>query len=222
MNWRGRLEAVRAEKSGKGQSSEPTKPTEPPFVSFVSEQNGPFVEKIASNGDHLDNHDTQGDETGLRRRLLRLAESDGRPLAIVHRLHAEDLGACEGLDDNALLTYLRLLERSERIAAGQQPPELTQPAHCDGCGPVWLHEGAPARVRACAWCFRRKAGKAIPRPPVACGSCEHYKPDPINPTGGAGDCSLSLSARWPNARHVCPGHSPGAAAEKQSKESTTT
>lgn len=208
MNWRGRLEAVRAEKSGKRQSGEPTKPTEPAFVSFVSEQTRRSCEKSVSNDEPRPSVDARIGDIDMRGRLHRLAEKDGRPLAIVHRLHAEDLAACEGLDDNALRTYLRLLERSERIATGQQPPELIQAAHCDGCGPVWLHEGAPERVRACAWCFRRKAGKAIPRPPVACGSCAHFMPDPINPTGGAGDCSLSLSARWPNARHVCPGHSP--------------
>lgn len=220
MNWRGRLEAVRAKKSGKGQSSEPTKPTEPAFVSFVSEQNRLSREKSASNEEPKPSVDARSDDIDLRGRLHRLAEKDGRPLAIVHRLHAEDLAACEALDDTALRAYLRLLERSESIASGQQPPELTQPAHCDGCGPVWLHEGVPARVRACAWCFRRRAGKAIPRPSVACGTCAHYKPDSINPTGGAGDCSLGLSARRPNARHVCPGHCPRATAEKESKEST--
>lgn len=208
MNWRSRLDAVRAERSAKGPSGELTKQTKPPSVSFVSKQDGHSTKKNASNSDPQHREEALSEGLDMRGRLLRLAECDGRPLAIVHRLHAADVAACHRLGDDVLLAYLRLLERSERIAAGQQPPELIRPGHCDGCGPVWLHEGAPARVRACAWCFRRKAGKAIPRPPIACGNCAHYKPDQINPTGGAGDCSLRLSARWPNARHVCPGHSP--------------
>ena len=97
MNWRGRLEAVRAEKSGKRLSSEQTKPTEPAFVSFVSEQNRRSCEKSASSDEPRSSVDARSHDIDMRGRLHRLAEKDGRPLAIVHRLHAEDLGACEGL-----------------------------------------------------------------------------------------------------------------------------
>lgn len=212
MNWRSRLAEARQEKTGKGSSNELTKLTEPPFVSFVSESPSHFTKKTAPPCEP-----PGSDDADMRGRLLRLAECDGRPLAEVHRLHAADVTACHGLSDDVLRAYLGLLERSEHIAAGRQPPELTKPPHCERCGPVWLHEGAPARVKGCAWCFRRKAGKAIPRPSVACGNCAQYKPNPINPTGGAGDCSIGLSARWPNARHICPGHSPTDGAQRNGR-----
>lgn len=48
--------------------------------------------------------------------------------------------------------------------AGEVPDGYTKPCHCAGCGPVLLWPGCPDRVRACPWCFRRKAGKTIPRP----------------------------------------------------------
>ncbi len=74
-----------------------------------------------------------------------------------------DWAAIEG-DANALealalaLTIRRLRDRGER------PADYVQPATCGGCGPVWLWPGAPARVRACPWCFNRATGTPIPRP----------------------------------------------------------
>jgi hypothetical protein len=66
----------------------------------------------------------------------------------------------EALDAFALAVSIR--RQRER---GDRPALYTQPAHCAGCGPVWLWEGAPAHLIACPWCFNRVAGKPIPRPP---------------------------------------------------------
>lgn len=142
-----------------------------------------------------------------RAHLLNLAEREGVAPAVVHRLGAEDLVACIGLPDDALRTYLRALDRGAVMDRGIAPERYTQAAHCDGCGPVWLWQGAPARVLACPWCFRRKAGKALPRPKVRCGDCRHYRPDPLNPQAGMGSCALGAArAYWPMKRHRCAEH----------------
>ena len=57
-----------------------------------------------------------------------------------------------------LLTIRALRERGER------PGHYTRASTCAACGPVWLWEGAPARVLGCPWCFNRVAGRPIPRP----------------------------------------------------------
>lgn len=96
--------------------------------------------------------------------LLRAAEREGLPEGLVHRLPIEDIAACAGLSGETLSAYVRALDRGERMDAGEVPPGFTAPRYCDGCGPVWLWRGAPLRVEACPWCYRRKAGKKIPRP----------------------------------------------------------
>jgi hypothetical protein len=67
------------------------------------------------------------------------------------------------------VAYLRALHRGADMDAGIVPASYTQAAHCDGCGPVWLWPEAPSRLIACPWCFRRKAGRPIPRPPASRG-----------------------------------------------------
>jgi hypothetical protein len=54
----------------------------------------------------------------------------------------------------------------ERMDKGLPPLEWGEPVarSCEGCGPVLLWAGCPDVVKACPWCFRRKAGKAIARP----------------------------------------------------------
>ena len=147
---------------------------------------------------------SQGCEPEIRARLLRLAESEGVDAAHVHRMHADDVTACAGQSDPTLKAYLRALVLGAGMDAGQVPPGWTTAAHCEGCGPVWLWPDA-ARVRACPWCFRRKAGKRIPRPPVQCGYCDQYVPDPLNPEAGMGGCRLGDGrARWPMQAHRCP------------------
>lgn len=56
--------------------------------------------------------------------------------------------------------------RTDLLDAGRWPPEYTQPATCSGCGPVVLKPGAPNKVAFCPWCFRRRAGKPVPRSPA--------------------------------------------------------
>ena len=100
----------------------------------------------------------------MRAHMLALAEAEGRPAAIVQRLDADDLAACHGWPVDVLRAYLLALDWGATMDAGRTPPGYTMPASCRGCGPVWLWPGAPAHVIACPWCFRRNAGKAIPRP----------------------------------------------------------
>lgn len=159
--------------------------------------------------DSQDSQDSQGGAPVIRAHLLALAADEYRSADLVHRLGVEDVAACAGLSDEALRTYLRVLERQAIMDRGLVPEGFTQEAHCHGCGPVWLWPESPARVAACPWCFRRKAGKPLPRPPVTCGSCRHYLPDPINPAAGAGSCALGPGrALWPMAHHPCVEHRP--------------
>lgn len=73
MNWRGRLEARRAELVGESPSRILTEPTKAPFGSFGS---------------------TQDDHSGnIRARLLALAEAEGLPPGLVTDMAADDLAA---------------------------------------------------------------------------------------------------------------------------------
>lgn len=151
-----------------------------------------------------ESQESQGVEPEIRAHLLHLAEAEGVDAANVHRLTGEDVAACEGLDDSGLRAYLRALVKSARMDAGMVPADYTHAVQCDGCGPVWLWAEAPERVKACPWCFRRKAGKRIPRPQVTCGGCRHYLADPLNPEAGMGGCALGPGrAYWPMMRHTC-------------------
>jgi hypothetical protein len=109
---------------------------------------------------------SENEYTQLRARLLSIAGDDRRPQELVHRLPADDLTACAGCTDSELLGYLRALDTSACMDIGAIPPGYSQAATCAGCGPVWLWPGVPAHVLACPWCFRRHAGKTIPRPPA--------------------------------------------------------
>lgn len=156
-----------------------------------------------------ESQESQGGTEEMRARLLTLAAMEGLPAATVHRLHANDVTACHGLPDDTLRAYLGALNRTATIREGIAPPDYTQTAHCDGCGPIWLWEGAPARVGACPWCFRRKAGNSLPRPPVTCGGCRHFLPNRLNPIAGCGGCALGPDrGYWPMRRHVCTDHAP--------------
>lgn len=145
----------------------------------------------------------QGVEPEIRAHLLVLAKVEGVDAAHVHRLHADDVTACAGLPDDTLRAYLRGLEQDAGMEAGIVPADWRAVAHCAGCGPVHLWEAL--HVIACPWCFRRKAGKAIPRPHVTCGECRHYLPDALNPEAGMGGCRMGDGrARWPMQAHRCP------------------
>lgn len=110
-----------------------------------------------------------GSPDAIRTQLLTLAACDGIDAAPVHHLRDNDLAACRACTIDELRGYLRALDYSARMDAGQAPPGYTQTAECSGCGPVLLWPGAPASVTACPWCFRRRAGKAIPRPSAGQG-----------------------------------------------------
>lgn len=104
-------------------------------------------------------------QSDLRARLHAIAECD-EVRTLVERLPVADVAACDGLTDDTLRAHLGALHRGACMDAGIVPEGYTLAAHCDGCGPVWLWLEAPARVKACPWCFRRKAGRTIPRPEV--------------------------------------------------------
>ena len=145
----------------------------------------------------------------IREKLLMLAADERVPAIIVQGLRGEDVAACVGCTDNELRGYLRALARSARMDAGFVPDSYTVADRCPLCGPVWLPEPMHPEARTCPWCSQRKAGKAIPRPPVACGDCVHRLPDSINPEGGMGGCGLAADrSHWPMQLHPCAEHQP--------------
>lgn len=155
----------------------------------------------AGVGDSQHSQDSQGVTPKIRAHLLALAEDELVDVAHVHRLSADDVAALEGLPDATLRAYLHARVRDAGMDAGIVPQGWTAVGHCRGCGPV--HLWAPIRLAACPWCFRRRAGKAIPRPMVACGDCRHYAADPLNREAGIGTCNGGLAARWPMQLHRC-------------------
>lgn len=114
----------------------------------------------------------------IRARLLALATATGMDVDHVHRLHDLDVAACIGLDAHQLTEYLAMLADTADRHAGRVPLDDTAAMHCERCGPVWIHpsiaevlpvvDGWP-RGLGCPWCFVRKAGGAVPRPPVRGG-----------------------------------------------------
>jgi hypothetical protein len=152
----------------------------------------------------------------LRAHLLALATAEGVDPANVHRLHDADLAGCIGLDARQLAAYLAMLVDTADRHAGRVPAGDTAAMQCEGCGPVWIRpdiaevlpvvDGWP-RALGCPWCFVRKAGGYIPRPPVTCEGCAHFTPDTINPPAGMGVCGAGKGMRWPMTRHACADHS---------------
>lgn len=144
----------------------------------------------------------------LRARLLELAEFECLEPTLVHRLDDADLAACAGLGDEVLIAYLRALDAAARMDAGMAPTGWTAARYCRLCGPVLLWPDCPPIVLACPWCFRRKAGRYVPRPQVQCADCVHFIRCERNPLGGGGDCSKGLGGHWPKQRHRCTGFEP--------------
>ena len=102
--------------------------------------------------------------------------------------------------------------------AGRVPEADTAAMHCQHCGPVWIHPAIAAclpvvagwpRALGCPWCFVRKAGGYIPRPPVTCGDCQHFTPDTINPPAGMGTCASGHGMHYPMQQHRCGEFQPG-------------
>jgi len=104
--------------------------------------------------------------TQVRTKLLLLAAADDLPADLVHGLVDDDLSTCSGETDVTLTAYLRAIAASRAMDARQVPPGWGGAAEaiCEGCGPVLLWPGSPSMVKACPWCFKRKAGREIPRP----------------------------------------------------------
>lgn len=152
----------------------------------------------------------------LRAHLLALAAAEGIDADHVHRLHDLDVAACIGLGARQLADYLAMLADTADRHAGRVPLDDTAPMHCERCGPVWIHPDIAAvlpvvdgwpRALGCPWCFVRKAGGTIPRPPVTCEGCRHFTPDAINPPAGMGVCNAGKGVHYPMVRHTCGIHS---------------
>ena len=131
--------------------------------------------------------------TAQRERLRRLAKAAGVPWdAINRRAEVEGLA---GYSDDELRGYAHLLHLCALRDMGRVPDGWDVAAVCEGCGAVWLWPGVPAFVIACPWCVQRRAGVPFPRPPVRCGDCRHFAPDPLNPEAGVGACLVPRRAR---------------------------
>ena len=116
-------------------------------------------------------------------------------------LDADQLAACQSMQADTADRH-----------AGRVPAGDTARMLCARCGPVWIHpdiaevlpvvDGWP-RALGCPWCFVRKAGGHIPRPPVTCEGCQHFTPDTINPPAGMGTCSAGKGSHYPAQQHRC-------------------
>jgi len=148
----------------------------------------------------------------LRAHLLALAAGVGIDVALVRRLDDADVAACIGLDVRQLADYVSMLSGTADRHAGRVPLDDTAAIYCEQCGPIWIHptiaevlpvvDGWP-RALGCPWCFVRKAGGYIPRPPVACDGCRHFTPDTISPAAGIGACGAGKGTHYPMQRRGC-------------------
>ncbi|MGP1609500.1 MAG: hypothetical protein ACTS5G_02255, partial [Burkholderiales bacterium] len=209
MNWRAKLQEQRGTIFQKVACDSLTKLTQPSFVGFVSNPSGHSENIAATPAEALKTE---------RARLLSLAAAEWIDAVHVYRLHDADLAACLGLDDRQRAMFLHLLADTASRHAGRVLLDDTAALHCEQCGPVWVHPSIAAvlpvvdgwpRALGCPWCFVRKAGGYVPRPPVTCGGCRHFTPDAINPPAGMGVCGAGNGTHWPMQRHACGDHSTG-------------
>ena len=144
--------------------------------------------------------------------LLRmLSEGDPGPfpsLAVLRDAAGEDWP--DIADNPAALAALAVLLRTQaQRDRGEQPTTYTQAALCLTCGPVWLWEGAPARLIACPWCLCQWGTSRPPRPPVRCSECVHFERSETTPAAGLGLCRIAnaknkrTEGHWPEADHAC-------------------
>lgn len=156
--------------------------------------------------DSQDSRDSQADDVSeARLRLLALVADEILPRQQVDALPGVEVIACAGYGDTELRAYLQSLEQGRVMDAGLIPNGYTAPVYCAGCGPVLLWPSCPQVVMACPWCFRRKAGKPIPRPMVRCGDCQQYRPDRITADG---TCTTGHPTTWPTRPHRCTDWTP--------------
>lgn len=142
-------------------------------------------------------------DTGATRiRMLELAAAAYMDAAPVRALSESFLRDCEGMADDALRALLSMLRDNADRRAGRAPAGDTAAIMCQACGPVFVHPSIAAvlpvvdgwpRALGCPWCFIRKAGLYVPRPPVTCASCRYFKPDTINPAQGMGRCTVDAA-----------------------------
>ena len=167
MNWRARLDSMRG-----CPDSELTKPTKAllsvlavsplALAQLEREVEAPAILKN-DGGERVDPAQQSG-------RLLAMLRAEFLPESLLARDDAGPDGLA-AMDAGELRTYALALHRSATMDAGTVPTDYTQAARCEGCGPVWLWATCPPVVKACPWCFRRKAGRGFPRPLVECGEC---------------------------------------------------
>ncbi len=109
----------------------------------------------------------------------------------------------------ALAALARLLPIQAQRDRGELPRSYTRPVLCLTCGPVWLWEGAPARLIACPWCLTAWGFRSIPRPLVHCGCCTHFRHSETSPESGLGLCGIASKkskrtpGHWPKVAHAC-------------------
>lgn len=201
------LEALRAD-AGVVAPAIPAIPAirEPQPIEAGAENSG--IAKIAEGSTPETARESTPCATEQTGRLLAALRAECLPDSLLSRDDAE-LWQLAALDGAGMRAYARALSRSAEMDAGTIPADYTQAALCEGCGPVWLWEGAPSRVKGCPWCFRRKAGRAFARPLVTCADCLHFQRDTVNPSAGIGACALGLPyrraevGRYPMARREC-------------------
>ena len=163
MSWRNRLAERRDISKRAGGLTDKT--DERAFVSFVSDPPG-HSENIAAPSAPLPD---------LRPRLLALANKLGLDGTHVRRIAHADLALWAAVPSDALRSYLLALDDTATREAGKVPLDDTAAIYCQHCGPVWIHPDIAAclpvvagwpRALGCPWCFVRKAGGYIPRPPA--------------------------------------------------------
>jgi hypothetical protein len=109
----------------------------------------------------------------LHARLESLALAEGIAAELADRLCDDDVRACAGLPDTALIAYLRCVRDSDLRERGEVPPDETAVICCARCGPVYaapevarvlpVVAGAPTAI-GCPWCTNCARGLPIPRP----------------------------------------------------------
>lgn len=154
--WRARL----AELTGRNVLQAPScQLTELPEAHFVSSGSG-------QHGHSRKSAETDEMRTRLLALALALAKDEGMDTGQVHDLPDKEVAGCAGHGDTALRVYLDALQARTFLDRGVVPPVWGEPVAvtCEGCGPVLLWPGCPPEVKACPWCFRRKAGKPVARP----------------------------------------------------------
>lgn len=150
----------------------------------------------------------------VRARLLELADAYGYPRGLVDALndaYRRELIAQDNDHGPALLALLSLLSDGALMRKGIRPPSFDTPALCQHCGPVWMpssQTGEPRldgwrHVPACPWCF---VHRAFQRPQVMPSTCQHWKPDSVNPGGGRGACDCGRF--WPGQKTTCKDFKP--------------